>query len=61
MNILGLETFKTVATRKTETDIKIEEAIGVAEKKFYDSIEKDIRKRRNSGKQIYYDPFFYDN
>ena len=61
MNILGLETFKTVATRKTETDIKIEEAIGVAEKKFYDSIEKDMRKRRDAGKPIYYDPFFYDN
>ena len=61
MNILGLETFKTRATRKTEADFKIEEAIGVAEKKFYDSIEKDMSKRRDAGQPIYHDPFFYDN
>ena len=61
MNILGLETLKTVATRKTETDIKIEEAIGVAEKKFYDAIEKDLRNIRDPGKPVCYDQYFYDD
>ena len=61
MNILGMETFKSVATRKTEMDIEIEEGIRIAEKKFEESIEKYFKKRHDDQKPLFYDPDYYDD
>ena len=50
MRAKGLE--RDLATRKTEMDIEIEAGIRKAEKEFFDSIEKDLRSRRDENKII---------
>ena len=52
MRNLGMESFRSLATRKTEMDLEIEAGIQKAEREFFDSIEKDLRSRRDENKII---------
>ena len=55
MKVLGIDTFKSVATRKTEMELEIEEEIRIAEQKFIESIKNDLQKRKDDKKPIIYD------
>ena len=53
MRALGLENFRSLAARKTEMDLEIEAGIRKADKDFFDSIEKDLRSRRETVDEDY--------
>ena len=54
MKVLGMETFKKVATRRTEEETIIEDGIAQAEKNFYQSIEDNINSRKLNNKPVVY-------
>ena len=59
MRTLGLERFRSLATRKTEMDLEIEAGIRKADKEFFDSIEKDLRSRRDEDEIIADADYYY--
>ena len=52
MRVLGLDTFKKIATRQTEEEIQISEGLERAEKDFYESVQKSVAERRANNKPV---------
>ena len=52
MRALGTKGFISAARRKTEMELEIEEGIREADRQFFDSIERDLRSRRDEDKPI---------
>lgn len=52
MRVLGLDTFKKIASRQTEEEIQISAGLERAEKDFYESVQKSVAKRRANNKPV---------
>ena len=52
MRVLGLDTFKKIASRQTEEEIQISAGLERAEKDFYESVQKSVAERRANNKPV---------
>ena len=52
MRVLGLDTFKKIASRQTEEEIQISADLERAEKDFYESVQKSVAERRANNKPV---------
>ena len=52
MRVLGLDTFKKIASRQTEEEIQISAGLERAERDFYDSVQKIVAERRANNKPV---------
>ena len=52
MRVLGLDTFKKIASRQTEEEIQISAGLERAERDFYDSVQKSVAERRANNKPV---------
>ena len=52
MRVLGLDTFKKIASRQTEEEIQISTGLERAEKDFYESVQKSVAERRANNKPV---------
>ena len=50
MRVLGLDTFKKIASRQTEEEIQISAGLERAERDFYESVQKSVAERRANNK-----------
>ena len=52
MRVLGLDTFKKIASRQTEEEIQISAGLERAERDFYESVQKSVAERRANNKPV---------
>ena len=52
MRVLGLDTFKKIASRQTEEEIQISAGLERVERDFYESVQKSVAERRANNKPV---------